>query len=210
MSFCNAGSLSGARCCLRQSPPLPALLGGDFTSSDARTSWDSRDWMLQPRALRPSHHPIPFRRLHPGSQAARRKLESSTQQGLKKGTRVQCELGQRWQQELSWKSIGWCPTYVEDEEVQAAVQSVLIPLKARSPKQCRMHLGDAEICPEEPSPEWSLDTQGSFHQTSWASVTEGCPWQGFYSETQPSAWRASGLGNPQCIRISCERQQGPA
>lgn len=65
--------------CLGRSLPLPALLGGDFTCSDAQTSQDLRDWMLQPGALGPSQHPIPFLGLHPGSQEARRKLESSRQ-----------------------------------------------------------------------------------------------------------------------------------
>lgn len=53
--------------CLGQSLPLPALLSGDFTSSDAQTSQDLRDWMLQPEPPGPSQHPIPFLGLHPGS-----------------------------------------------------------------------------------------------------------------------------------------------
>lgn len=106
--------------CLGRSLPLPALLGGDFTSSDARTSRDSRDWMLQPGAPGPSQHPIPFLRLHLGSQEAQRKLESSRQQkpnllGLKKGLGGQCESAQRGWCEPSWRSVGWCPTQVADE-----------------------------------------------------------------------------------------------
>lgn len=45
--------------CLGRSLPLPALLGGDFTSSDTNTR-DSRDRMLQPGAPGPSQHLTPF------------------------------------------------------------------------------------------------------------------------------------------------------
>lgn len=37
------------------------------------------------------------------------------------------------------------------------------------------------------------------HGPTSLSSAEGSPWQGFTGETQPSAWRASGLGNPQRI-----------
>lgn len=84
--------------CLGQSLPLPALLGGDFTSCDARASQDSRDWTLQPGAPGTSQHPTPLLGLHPGSREAQRKLKSNREQepnllGLKKGPRSQYELG---------------------------------------------------------------------------------------------------------------------
>lgn len=40
------------------------------------------------------------------------------------------------------------------------------------------------------------------HGPTSLSSAEGSPWQSFTGETQPSAWRASGLGNPQRITLA--------